>query len=336
MSQRCSPMNSKTVELLIFLALCLAIPRAAVAQQPVNTRIGYLAPVFPCTGLIPSLDAFRQGLRELGYVEGKNIAVECRSAGGKPDRLPELAIELVRLKVNVIVAAGGDLVARAAKQATQTIPIVMTNAADPVETGLIASLARPGSNVTGLVTISPELSGKRLALLKEAFPKVDRVAVLTNPANPEQRVRLKEIEVAAHALGLQLQVLEVREPSDFDLAFSAITRARAHALLPLGDPLIVSNRTRLVDFAATNRLPAMYHRMEFLDAGGLMVYGPNYDDLFRRAATFVDKILKGAKAGELPVEQPTKFELVINLKAAETLGLAIAPSVLARADKIIE
>jgi putative ABC transport system substrate-binding protein len=275
-------------------------------------------------------------LRELGYVEGKNIVVECRSAEGKPDRLAELAAELVGLKVNVIVAAGGELVARAAKQATQTIPIVMTNAADPVETGLIVSLARPGSNVTGLATISPELGGKRLALLKEAFPKVERVAVLTNPANPEQRVRLKEIEVAAQALGIQLQILEVRQPSDFDVAFSAITRERAHALLPLGDPLIVSNRTRLVDFAAKNRLPAMYHRTEFVDAGGLMVYGPNYDDLFRRAATFVDKILKGAKPGDLPVEQPTKFELAINLKTAKALGLAIPPSLLARADKIIE
>ena len=292
--------------------------------------------MFPCYGSVPSLDAFRQGLRELGYIEGKNVAIECKSADGKSDRLDEAASELVRLNVNVIVAAGAKLVARAAKRATQTIPIVMTNAADPVETGLITSLARPGSNVTGLVTISPELGGKRLALLKEAFPKVDRVAVLTNPANPDQKVRLKEIEVAAQALGLRLQVLEVREPSDFDLAFSAITREHAHALLPLGDPLIVSNRTRLVDFAAKNRLPAMYHRMEFVDVGGLMAYGPNYDELFRRAATFVDKILKGAKPGNLPVEQPTKFELVINLKAVKTLGLAITPSVLARADKIIE
>jgi len=328
-------MNSRSAASIILLSLCLATPCVTVAQQQIP-RIGYLTGVFPCSGPVPSIDAFRQGLRELGYTEGKNIDIECRSADGKPDRLAELAAELVRLKVNVIIAAGGELVARAAKQATQTIPIVMTNAADPVETGLITSLARPGSNVTGLVTISPELGGKRLALLKEAFPKVDRVAVLTNPANPEQKVRLKEIEVAAQALVLQLQVLEVREPNDFDLAFSAITRQHAHALLPLGDPLTVSNRTRLVDFAAKNRLPAMYHRMEFVDVGGLMAYGPNYDDLFRRAATFVDRILKGAKPGDLPVEQPTKFELVINLKAAKALGLVIAPSVLARADKIIE
>jgi ABC-type uncharacterized transport system substrate-binding protein len=330
-------MKSRTFPSLIILSLCLDMPPFAVAQQSLNIpRIGYLAPVFPCSGPVPSFDAFRQGLRELGYTEGMNIAIECRSADGKADRLAKLAAELVRLKVNVIIAAGGEVVARAAKQATQTIPIVMTNAADPVETGLIESLARPGSNVTGLVTISPELGGKRLALLKEAFPKVERVAVLTNPANPEQKVRLKEIEVAAQALVLQLQVLEVREPNDFELAFSAITRQHAHALLPLGDPLIVSNRTRLVDFSAKNRLPAMYHRREFVDAGGLMAYGPNYDDLFRRAATFVDRILKGATPSDLPVEQPTKFELVINLRAARALGIALAPSVLARADRIIE
>lgn len=328
-------MNSRRVASLILLSLWFALPCVAMAQQQIP-RIGYLSVAFSCSEPVPTIDAFRQGLRELGYIEGKNIAIECRSAGGKPDRLAVLAAELVRLKVNVIVAAGGELIARAAKQATETIPIVMTNASDPVATGLIRSLARPGSNVTGLVTISPELGGKRLALLKEAFPKVVRVAVLTNPANPEQNVRLKELEVAAKALSLQLQVLEVREPSHFDVAFSAITRQHAHALLPLGDPLTVANRSRLVDFAAKNRLPAMYHRMEFVDVGGLMAYGPNYDDLFRRAATFVDKILKGAKPGDIPVEQPTKFELVINLKTAKALGLVIAPSVLTRADKIIE
>jgi putative ABC transport system substrate-binding protein len=327
------PMNSSPVASLIILSLCFAAPYVAVAQQ--IPRIGYLT-TLPWCGSVPTTDAFRQGLRDLGYVEGKNIIIDCRSGDGKADRLPQLATELVNLNVNVIVAAGGELIARAAKQATQTIPIVMTNASDPVATGLIRSLARPGSNVTGLVTISPELGGKRLALLKEAFPKVDRVAVLTNPVNPEQNARLKELEVAAQALALQLQVLEVREPGDFDVAFSAMTRQNAHALLPLGDPLTVSNRTRLVDFAARNRLPAMYHRMEFVDVGGLMAYGPNYDDLFRRAATFVDKILKGARPGDLPVEQPTKFELVINLKTAKALGLLIAPSVLARADKIIE
>ncbi|MBI4488364.1 MAG: ABC transporter substrate-binding protein [Deltaproteobacteria bacterium] len=313
----------------------LSIAPFAEAQQPKTPRIGYLAPVFPCSGSVPSLEAFKQGLRELGYVEGQNITVECRSAEGKSNRLPDLAVELVSLKVNIIIAAGGELVARAAKQATQTTPIVMTNVADPVRTGLVASLARPGGNVTRLVTISPELSGKRLELLKKAFPRVFRVAVLTNPANPEQEPRVKGIKVAAQALGVQAQILEVREPNDFNKAFSAITKERAHALLPLGDPLMNSHGTQIVDFAAKNRLPAMYHRMEFVDAGGLMAYGPSYDDLFRRAAVYVDKILKGAKPGDLPVEQPTKFEFIINLKTAKQIGLTIPPNVLARADKVV-
>ncbi|MEP6610082.1 MAG: ABC transporter substrate-binding protein [Burkholderiaceae bacterium] len=282
------------------------------------------------------MDAFRQGLRERGYVEGKNIAVECRSADGSSDRLAGLAAELVGLNVNIIVAAGGELVARAAKQATRTIPIVMTNAADPVETGLIASLSRPGGNVTGLVTVSPELSGKRLALLKETFPKIERISVLTNPENPEQTERLKETGVAAQALGLHLQILKVRKHGDFDEAFSAVTNEHSDALFPLGDPLVNSNRAKPIDFAAKNRLPAIYHRIEFVDAGGLMVYGPNYDDLFRRAATFVDKILKGAKPADLPVEQPTKFEFVINMKTAKSLGFVIPPTVLARTDRVIE
>jgi putative tryptophan/tyrosine transport system substrate-binding protein len=307
------------------------------AQQPKKvSRIGYLAPVFPCSGSVPSLEAFKQGLHDLGYVEDKNIITECRSAAGNADRLSELAAELVRFKVDVIVAGGGELVARAAKQATETIPIIMTNAADPVETGLVASLARPGGNITGLMTFSPELSGKRLELLKEAFPNVSRVAVLTNPANPEQEARVKETKVAAQGLRVQLQILEVREPSAFDKAFLAITKEHSQALLPLGDPLIVSHRKQIVDFTATNRLPAMYHRMEFVDAGGLMAYGPSYNDLFRRAAVYVDKILKGAKPADLPVEQPTKFEFIINLKAAKQIGLTIPPNVLARADKVIK
>jgi putative ABC transport system substrate-binding protein len=316
----------------MLFALCFSVQ----AQQPKKVpRIGYLAPVFPCSGSVPSLEAFRQGLRDLGYVEDKNIITECRSAGGKLDRQPDLAAELVQLKVDIIVAAGGEPTARAAKHATQTIPIVMTNVGDPVVTGLVASLARPGGNVTGLVTMSPELSGKRLELLKEAFPKVSRVALFWNSANPEQEPQIKEIKVAGQALGIQLQTLEVRGPNDFDKAFSAITKGHANALLTLPDPLSNSQGKRIADFAAKNRLPAMYPRMEFVDAGGLMVYGPSYNDLFRRAATYVDKILKGAKPADLPVEQPKKFEFIVNLKAAKQIDLTIPPNVLARADRII-
>jgi len=308
----------------------------ADAQQPKKIpRIGYLAPVFPCSGSVPSLEAFRQGLRDLGYVEDKNITLECRSAEGKLDRQPDLAAELAQLKVDIIVAAGGEPTARAAKQATQTIPIVMTNVGDPVVTGLVASLARPRGNVTGLVTMSPELSGKRLELLREAFPKISRVALFWNSTNSEQEPQIKEIKVAGQALGIELQILEVRGTNDFDKAFSAITKERADALLTLPDPLSVSQGRRIAAFAAKNRLPAMYPRMEFVDAGGLMAYGPSYSDLFRRAATYVDKILKGTKPADLPVEQPTKFEFIINLKTAKQIGLTIPPNVLARADKVI-
>jgi putative ABC transport system substrate-binding protein len=280
--------------------------------------------------------AFRQGLHELGYFEGRNIVIECRSAQGKPDRLSELALELAAMKVDVIVAAGGEAVARAAMQASQTIPIVMTNAADPVATRLMASLARPGGNVTGLVTISPELSGKRLEVLKQSFPRIARVAVLTNPLNPEQAPRVREIEAAAQALGVQLQVLEVRGPNDFESAFLAMLKLPADALLPLGDPLINSRESQIVDFAAKNHLPAIYHRKEFVDAGGLMSYGPSYDELFRRAATYVNSILKGGRPEELPIEQPTKIELVINLRTARALGFTIPQSVLLRANLIVE
>jgi ABC-type uncharacterized transport system substrate-binding protein len=321
---------------IVFVLLTLVLARVSLAEAQQLKKIGYLAPVFPCSENVPSLEAFREGLRKLGYVEGQNVTFECRSAAGTADRLPELATELVGLKVDVIIAGGGELVARAARKATQTTPIVMTNAADPVETGLVASLARPGGNITGLVTFSPELSGKRLEILKEAFPKVSRIAVLTNPANPEQEARVKETKVAAQGLKVQLQILEVREPSAFERAFVAINNEQAQALLPLGDPLIVSQRKQIVDFAAKNRLPAMYHRMEFVDAGGLMVYGPSYNDLFSRAATYVDKIFKGTKAGELPIEQPTKFEFVINLPAAKQIGVTIPQSVLYRADKVIK
>ena len=328
---------SKSIFRIALCAALLALSFSAAAQGPVKLpRIGYLAPVFPCSGVVPSLDAFRQGLRELGYVEGQNIAIDCRSAGGKSESLRDLAAELVQLKVDIVLAAGGEPVARAAKQATQTIPVVMTNVGDPVATGLVTTLARPGGNVTGLVTVSPELSGKRLELLKEAFPRVSRVAVFWNPANAEQDPQMKEMKIVGQTLKLQLQLVEVRGLNDFDNALPAVVKERAHALVTLPDPLTNTQARRIADFAAKHRLPAMYHRMESIDAGGLMAYGPNYNDLFRRAAVYVDKILKGAKPAELPVEQPTKFELVINLKAARQSGLTIPPNVLARADRVIK
>ena len=317
--------------------LLLAAPLAARAQPAGKVpRIGYLAPVFPCSGPVPSLAAFRRGLRELGYVEGRTITIECRTAEGKPDRLAQLAVDLVQLHVEIIVAAGGEPVARAARQATSTVPIVMTNGGDPVRSGLVASLARPGGNVTGLVTIAPELSVKRLELLREAFPNVSRVAVFRNPANPEHDAPMAEMERAAPGLGIHVQVVNVRDLADFDAAFSMISKGRAQALLTLPDPLTVAEARRIAEYAATHRLPAVYHRMESVDAGGLMAYGPSYADLFRRSATYVDKILKGAKPADLPVEQPMKFELVINLKTAKALGLTIPPSVLTRADQVIE
>ena len=314
-----------------------AWPVAASAQQAAKiARIGYLA-----TNLAagPHLrEAFLQGLRDLGYVEGRNVVIEYRDAEGKLERLPALAAELVALKVDVIVAAS-TLAALAAKQATRTLPIVFAAAGDPVASGLVTSLARPGGNVTGLSILAPELVGKCLELLKQAVPGVSRVAVLWQPGALGERTEkdmLKEAEVAARALGVRLQFVEARGPADFDRAFSDMTRARAGALTVLASVMFFSERRRLVDLAAKNRLPAVYPLREFVDAGGLMSYGPNVADLFRRAATYVDKILKGAKPADLPVEQPTKFELVINLKTAKALGLTIPPSLLARADEVIE
>jgi putative ABC transport system substrate-binding protein len=283
-------------------------------------------------------EVFRQGLRDLGYVEGRNVVIEYRDAEGKPERLPALAAELVGLKVDVIVA-GGQPHALAAMQATRTLPIVFIGAADPVTSGLVTSLARPGGNVTGLSFLAPELVGKRLELLKQAVPGVTRVAVLWEPGGQGERTAkdmLKQAEAAARALGVRPQFVEARGPADFDRAFSDMTRARAGALTVLGSVMFVNERRRLVDLAAKNRLPAVYLSREFVDAGGLMSYGPNVADLFRRAATYVDKILKGAKPGDLPVEQPTKFELVINMKTAKALGLTIPQSLLGRADHVVE
>ncbi|MGH2405926.1 MAG: ABC transporter substrate-binding protein, partial [bacterium] len=277
----------------------------------------------------------RQGLRELGYVEGKNIVIEWRYAEGKFDRLPELAAELVRLEVDVIVA-GGPRSTRAAKEATVTIPIVMTQDGDPVGSGIVASLARPGGNITGLTSLTPQLSGKRLELLKEIVPKLSRVAVLWSSTGRDSAQALRQTELAAGGFKLLLQYLDIQSPKDIDTIFRAATRGRADAVLVLSSAVLVSHRAQIADLAAKNRLPAIYPFPEFAEAGGLVSYGASISDLFRRAATYVDKILKGAKPADLPVEQPTKLELVINLKAAKQIGLTIPPNVLARADKVIK
>jgi putative ABC transport system substrate-binding protein len=325
-------------DFLIAAGALLAAPLAAEAQQPPRiARIGYLSPNLSAN---PQLaEAFLQGLRDLGYVEGQNLVIEYRSAEGKPERLPALAAELVALKVDVIVSAGGTLAALAAKQATTILPIVVISVGDPVTSGLVTSLARPGGNVTGLSLLFPELVGKCLEQLKQVVPKVSRVALLTQPgAVPEhtQRDILKGAEGAARALGIRLQVVEARGPEDFDRAFSDMTSARAGALSVLSTPVFQSERRHLADMAAKNRLPTVFSFREFVDAGGLMSYGPNLADLSRRAATYVDRILKGAKPGDLPIEQPSKFELVINLKTAKALGITIPQSLLLRADEVIQ
>jgi putative ABC transport system substrate-binding protein len=315
----------------------LAAPCSAEAQQAAAKvpRIGFLA-LNP--GANPHLrEAFLQGLRDLGYVEGRNVVIEYRSAEGKLERLRALAAELVALKVAVIVTGGGTPTALAAKEATRTLPIVFTSATDPVTDGLVTSLAHPGGNVTGLSNLAPELVGKCLEQLKEAVPQVSLVAVLWQPGAVGGRTdMLKPAEVAARALGVRVQFVEARGPADFDRAFSDMTRARAGALAVLGSAIFNSERRRLVDLAAKHRLPTVYTSRDFVDAGGLMTYGVNLADLFRRAAAYVDKTLKGTKPGDLPVEQPTKFELMINLKTAKALGLTIPPSLLQRADEVIE
>ena len=313
-------------------------PSAAEAQQAAKVaRIGVLTINGPAAA--PHLtEAFLQGLRDLGYVEGRNVAIEYRDAGGKVDRLPALAAELVALKVDVIMA-GSTPLALAAKQATRTLPIVFIGSGDPVTDGLVTSLARPGGNVTGLSSLTPERIGKCVELLTQAVPGVSRVAVLWQPgAIGEHTAKdtLKGAEVAARTLGVQLHLAEARDPADIDRAFSDMTRARAGALAVWTTAMFVRERARLVDLAAKNRLPAVFTLSEFVDAGGLMAYGHSQADLNRRAATYVDKILKGAKPADLPVEQPTKLDLVINLKAAKALGLTIPPSVLARADHLVE
>jgi putative ABC transport system substrate-binding protein len=287
------------------------------------------------TGHRHLFEAARQALGELGYVEGQTIALEVRWAEGRYERLPELVAEMVRLKVDVMVAATTPG-ALAAMKATTTIPVVVVAAGDPVGSGLVASLARPGGNLTGLSLMNPEISGKRLQLLKEVVPKVSRIAVLTNPGLPIHALIWKETQEAARKLGVQLQALEVRRAEDFEGAFRAMTRGRAGALLALDDPLTVGYRSQIVALAARSRLPAMYGFREFPDDGGLMSYGTNLPDLYRRSATLVDKVLKGAKPADLPVEQPTRFELVINMKTAKALKLTFPPSILTRADQVIQ
>jgi len=310
----------------------------AEAQQPTKIpRIGYLG-VASFSASPARREAFRQGLRELGYVEGKSIVIEYRWAEGKFDRLPSLAAELVRLKVDIIVTAG-PLPTRAAKEATTTIPIVMTNESDPVGTGFVASLARPGGNITGLSTLAPELSGKRLELLKEIVPRLSRVAVFGTSTLPGNAQSLKEIELVAGALKVKLQYLDILDassPKDLETAFRAAVKGRADAVLMMvAGGVTASHRTEIVELAVKSRLPVIYNRSDVVEDGGLMSYGVNLNDLDRRAATFVDKILKGRTPADLPVEQPIKFEFIVNLKAAKQIGLTIPPNVLVRADKVI-
>jgi ABC-type uncharacterized transport system substrate-binding protein len=322
----------------VVLLLLSASLGTAAAQPPEKVpRVGYLNPGSLSDRVSQRrLEAFRQGLRDLGYVEGQNIAIESRWAAGNYDRYPALAADLVRLKVDVIVAQGGAAT-QAAQQATRTIPIVMSLVLDPVRSGLVPSLARPGGNVTGTSFMGPDMVGKQLQLLKEVVPKVSRVALLRNPANPASAHWLREAEAAARALGVRLQALEARNPQEIDSAFAAMTREHAGALLIFPDPIFGNQRRQIAELAAKRRLPAIHGGTpEYAEAGGLMVYSPNILDLKRRAATYVDKILKGAKPADLPVEQPTKFELVINLRTAKAIGLTIPPSLLQRADQIID
>jgi len=326
----------KEIVCVVFGVLLLALGSPAQAQQAQKIpRIGFLlAPSRSATA--EPLDAFRQGLRELGYVNGQNIVIEYRYAEGQFDQLPTLAAELVRLKVDLIVAAGGIQAIRPAKNATSTIPIVMTGTTDPVASGLVASLARPAGNITGVTLGGPELYGKRLELLKEIVPRVSRVAVFLNPTSPAEPLWLKDMHASAQALGLRIQSFEVRRSNDLEGAFQAATKWRARGLTVAGDPVFSANRKQILDFAANNRLPGIYPWREYVEDGGLMSYSTKLSDLYRRAAVYVDKILKGAKPGDLPVEQPTKFEFIINLKAAHQIGLTISPNILAGADRVIK
>jgi putative ABC transport system substrate-binding protein len=323
------------VTLVILGIFCVTL--TAEAQQATKVyRIGWLHPGLSRPEPHPSVEAFRQELRELGYVEGQNLVIEYRFAEGKDERLAALAAELVQLKVDVIVA-GGAAAIRAAQQATRTIPIVMAGTPDPVVQGFVASLARPGGNTTGLSLLNAELPGKRLEFLKETVPQSMRVAVLANPANASYESVMHNLTVAARALGLHLHVVELRSPDELDAAFAAMTRAGADTLIVIAEPALMDGlRGQVADLAAKSRLPAMYDWRMYVDAGGFMSYGPSLPGIYRRAATYADKILKGTKPADLPVEQPTKFEFVINLKAAKALGLTIPPTVLFQADEVLQ
>jgi ABC-type uncharacterized transport system substrate-binding protein len=326
-------MKSNSVVWLLTTLLLTTV--SARAQQPAKVpRIGYLSGS-GLSALTDRIESFRQGLRELGYVEDKNLVIEWRSAEGKIDRLPELAAELVRLKVDVIVSPG-PLVTRPLKEATSTVPIVMAQDTDPVGSGFIASLARPGGNITGLATLAPEVGGKQLELLKEIAPKISRVAVIGNSTIQGDAQALRETVLAAGTLDVYLRYLDVLDPKDIETAFRTAAKGRADALLLLGNPILNAHRKQIVELAAKHRFPAAYTRPEYIEAGGLMYYGTNYNDLFRRAAAYVDKILKGAKPADLPVEQPKKFDFIVNLKAAKQIGLTIPPQVLARANRVLK
>ena len=329
-------MNTKLLWLLTVFFLACLHPAEAQERKKIP-RIGYLSLLDPARESIRS-EPFRLALRELGHIEGHNIAIEYRYAEGKPDRQPALAAELVRLKVDLIVVAGGDANnIRAAQNATKTIPIVMLGvSSDPVEAGLVESLARPGGNVTGITNLTRELGGKRLELLKEIVPKLAHLAVLYDPATRLNVLQVKELPIAARALGLTVRSWEVRDTDGFERVFPALSKERPDGLYVLGGQLMRSNEKRIVGFASKSRLPSAHPNREAVEAGGLMSYGADLVDSYRRVATYVDKILKGARPGDLPVEQPTKFELVINLKTAKQIGLTIPQSVLYCADKVIK
>src|SRR5678815_4782335 len=328
-------MNNRRRLIILMFASLLGVPLASLGQQPAKVaRIGFLEASTP-SAIAARVEAFRQGLRDLGYVEGKNVVIEYRYAEGNFDRLPALAAELVRLNVNVIVT-GGPTAIPAAKAATTVIPIVMAFDTDPVGSGFAASLAKPGGNITGLSTLAPELSAKQIELLKEIVPKLARVAVLGTASRPGSAHALREVENAAKALKVQVQFQDVVDPKGIDAAFLAARKGSADAVLVLGSPLFNANRMELTELASKSRYPVIYDRAEFVEAGGLMTYSVSLADLARRAATYVDKILKGAKPGDLPIEQPTKFDLVVNMKTAKALGIKIPNSVLAQATKVIE
>ena len=332
-NRRAATMSGKILIWLLATVL-LTTASLAAAQQPTKVpRIGYLGGTSPSANAA-RIEAFRQGLRELGYVEGRNMIIEWRHAEAKLDRLPALAAELVRLKVDILVT-GGPPATRAAKEATVTIPVVMAFDDDPIGNGFVASLARPGGNITGLSSLAPELSGKQLELLKEILPKLSRVAVLGSSTRPGTAQTLKETELAAGVFGVKVLYLDLISPKDIETGFREAREGRADAMLILSSPIFSSQRTQLVDLAAKSRIPATYSTTEFVEDGGLMSYGVNTSELYRRAGAYVDKILKGTKPADLPVEQPKKFEFIINLKAAKQIGLTIPPNVLARADRVI-